>query len=154
MPFVIEEKVKGQDFGSVGVKHVKMLEFCWQWSQYARLVNIIQIQNSLLYAACFVTMLMQWESQCPLADNGVDRLSCVTIVMKHLTYGNLFWCSIYLINIWRQLPAKLEHFYLFDPCRTKILSFDLFFNNSKTIRQTILFLNRCNKRNLYGFWQH
>ena len=30
-----------------------------QWSQNARLVNAIQIQNSLLYVACFVTMVMK-----------------------------------------------------------------------------------------------
>ena len=45
---VIEENVKGQDFGSVGVKQVKMLQYCRQWSQNDRLVNTIQIQNSLL----------------------------------------------------------------------------------------------------------
>ena len=33
------------------------------------------------------------------------------------------------------MPAKLEHLYLFDPCRTKILTLDLFFNNYETIRQ-------------------
>ena len=46
---VIEEKVRGQNFGSTGVKQVKMLQFCWQWSQYARLVNTIQIQK---FAMC------------------------------------------------------------------------------------------------------
>ena len=40
-----EEKVKGQDFGSTGFKYVKMLQFCWQCSQNARLVNTIQIQK-------------------------------------------------------------------------------------------------------------
>ena len=46
---VIEEKVKGHIFGSTGVKQVKKLQFCWQWSQNARLVYTIQIQNSLLF---------------------------------------------------------------------------------------------------------
>ena len=59
---VIEEKVRSQLFGSTGVKQVKMIQFWWQWSQNARLVNTIQIQNSLLCAACFCNMVMQWES--------------------------------------------------------------------------------------------
>ena len=59
---VIEEKVKGQIFGSTGVKQVKMLQFCWQWSQNACLVNTIQIQNSFLCVACFGNMVMKWES--------------------------------------------------------------------------------------------
>ena len=54
---VIEEKVRGQNFGSTGVKQVKMFQFCWKWSQNARLVNTIQIQNSLLCVACFGNML-------------------------------------------------------------------------------------------------
>ena len=41
---VIEEKIKGHSFGSKGVKQVKMLKFCWQWSEI--LVNTIQVQNS------------------------------------------------------------------------------------------------------------
>ena len=56
---VIEEKVRGQFFGSTGVKLVKIIQFCWQWSQNARLVNTIQIQNSLLYVVCFGNMVMQ-----------------------------------------------------------------------------------------------
>ena len=56
----IEENVKGQDFGSVGVKHIlNMLQFYWYWSQNAPLVSTIQIQNSLQHAACFVAMIMQ-----------------------------------------------------------------------------------------------
>ena len=87
---VIEEKVKGQDFCSLGVKHVKIDPILLAIvSKFARLVNTIQMQNSLLYAACFFTMIMQRESQCPLADHGADRLCCVTIVTKYLTYGKL-----------------------------------------------------------------
>ena len=40
---VIEETVKGQDFASIGVKYVQMLQFCWQWSQNARLLKTIQM---------------------------------------------------------------------------------------------------------------
>ena len=36
--------------------------------------------------------------------------------------------------ILRPLLAKLEHFYLFDPCRAKNLTFDVFFNNYKIVR--------------------
>ena len=56
---VIEEKVKGQIFGSTCVKLVKMLQFCWQWSQNVHLVNTIKNQNSLPYVRCFVTMVTQ-----------------------------------------------------------------------------------------------
>ena len=59
---VIEEKVKGQFFGSTGVKRVEMVQFCLQQSQNAGLVNTIQIQNSLLCVACFGNMVMQWGS--------------------------------------------------------------------------------------------
>ena len=45
-----------------------------------------------------------------------------------------FHC-IYLINILRPLPAKSDHFYLFDPCRAKNLTFDLFFSNYETVRR-------------------
>ena len=55
---VIEEKVRGQNLGPTGVKQVKMLQFCWQWSQNARLVNTIQIHSSLC-VACFGTMVMK-----------------------------------------------------------------------------------------------
>ena len=56
---VIDKKVKGQVFGSTGVKQVKMLQFCWQWSQNARLVNIFQIQNSLSYVVCFINIVTE-----------------------------------------------------------------------------------------------
>ena len=39
---VLEEKVKGQFFGSTGVKQVKMIQFCWQWSQNVHLVNTMK----------------------------------------------------------------------------------------------------------------
>ena len=53
---VIEEKVKCQIFGSTGVKQVKMLQSCWQWSQNAQ-VNTMKNQISLPYVRCFVTMV-------------------------------------------------------------------------------------------------
>ena len=56
---MIEEKVRGQFFCSTGVKQVKMVQICWQWYQNARLVNTIQIQNSLLCVVCFGNMVMQ-----------------------------------------------------------------------------------------------
>ena len=40
-----------------GVKQVKMLQFCWQRSQNDRVVNTIQIENSLLCVACFGNMV-------------------------------------------------------------------------------------------------
>ena len=56
---VIEGKVKGQIFGSTGVKQVKLIQFCWKWSQNVHLVNTMKNQNSLTYVRCFVTMVTQ-----------------------------------------------------------------------------------------------
>ena len=56
---VIEEKVKGQIFGSTGVKQLKMVRFFWQWSQNFHQVNKMKNQNSLSYVRCFVTMVTQ-----------------------------------------------------------------------------------------------
>ena len=53
---VIEEKVKGQIFGSTGIKQVKMIQFCWQWSKNVQ-VNTMKNQNSLPYVRCSVTMV-------------------------------------------------------------------------------------------------
>ena len=39
------------------------------------------------------------------------------------------------MNILRPLSAKLDHFYLFDPCRDKKVTFDLSFNNYETVRR-------------------
>ena len=67
---VIKEKVKGQVFGSTGVKQVKMLQFCWQWSQNVRLVNTIKNRNSLTYVRCFVTMVTQQRWLVTWSANG------------------------------------------------------------------------------------
>ena len=74
---------------------------------------------------------------------------------------------IYKKNILRPLPAKFEHFYLFDPCRAKNLTVDLFFNKYETVGRryvkTLTFTiyivfqrsRDYNKRNCwYGIWQH
>ena len=54
---------------------------------------------------------------------------------SHIWQIILIFNCIYLMNILRPLPAKLEQFYLFDPCRAKNLTFDLFFNNYETARR-------------------
>ena len=112
------------------------------------LVNTFPIQNSLLCVACFGNVVMQWESQCPLAD----RFCCVTrsIEASHIWQTILIFHCIYLMNILRPLPAKLEHFYLFDPCRAKNLTFisittKRYFVDKSKYR---FFFNRYNKRNL------
>ena len=66
----IGEKVKGQVFGSTGVKQVEMLKFCWQWSQNVHQVNTIKNQNSLSYVRCFVTMVMPWVTLQRRSANG------------------------------------------------------------------------------------
>ena len=45
-------------YGSAGVKQVKIIQFCWQRYQSARLVNTIQSQNSFLWS---VNMVLLWE---------------------------------------------------------------------------------------------
>ena len=55
---IIEEKVKGQIFGSTDVKQVKTLQFCWQWSQNVHQVNTNKNQNNLPYVSCFLTTCM------------------------------------------------------------------------------------------------
>ena len=59
----------------------------------------------------------------------------------------------------RPLQAKLQHFYLFDPCRAKLLTSDFFFNNYKTVRRRLVklyFFWIVIIRGIcwYGFWQH
>ena len=48
------------------------------------------------------------------------------------------------MNILKPLPAKSDHFYLFDPCRATNLTFDHFFNNYETVRRRLV--------KLYFFW--
>ena len=154
----IEEKVKDQDFGSTGVKYIKMLQFCWQWSQNARLVfvNTSQIQHSLLYAACFVTMVIDWGNPCPLAFRGDDHVYCVTIVTyneaSHIWQTILILNRFYLMKTLRQLSAKLEHFYVFDHVEPK--SWPLTFSSITTKHYVVnrssytFFLNQYDKRNM------
>ena len=66
---VIEGRVKGQIFGSTGVKQVKMIQFCWQWSQNIHLVNTMKNQDSLPYVRCFVTMVTQKKNGQPMDTN-------------------------------------------------------------------------------------
>ena len=119
-----------------------MLQFCWQWSQNVHQVNTmknyvstIQIQNSLLYVACFGNMVraytvrklvsMHWLTVFTYSNHSNES--------SHILQISLIFHCIYLMNILRPLPVKLEHFYLFDPCRVKNLTFDLFFNNYETV---------------------
>ena len=54
--------------------------------------------------------------------------------MLHL--GNYFEFELfYKTSILRLLPAKVVHFYTFDPYKAKILTFDLSFNNYDTVRR-------------------
>ena len=62
---VIKEKVKGQVFGSTGVKQVKMPPICWQWSQNVHQVNTIKNQNSLPYVRCLMASLSGLEALFP-----------------------------------------------------------------------------------------
>ena len=49
-------------------------------------------------------------------------------------YSEFELLYIYRTIILRPLPTKLEHFYLFDLCRTKNVTSDLF-NNYETVRR-------------------
>ena len=149
---VIEEKVKGKIFGSryrgqTGKNAPILLAMVSNVYQ----VNTIKSQNSLPCVRCFVTMVMQqrWVSQWTLTFSLHNHVT--VICYMQLTILNLN--CIYKTSILRPLPAKLEHFYLFDQgCRAKNLTFDLFFNNYERVRQRqvkLYFLNRYNKRNLW-----
>ena len=83
---VIEGKVKGQIFGSIGVKQVKMIQVCWQWSQNYHLVNTMKNQNSLPYVRCFVTMVTQQKR----SVNGHLLSHGITMLPKHATQSKLF----------------------------------------------------------------
>ena len=41
--YILKKGSEIKSFGSTGIKQVKMPQFCWQWSQNARLVNTFQI---------------------------------------------------------------------------------------------------------------
>ena len=44
--------------------------------------------------------------------------------------------SLYLLDKhFETIARKLDHFYLFDPCRAKNLTFDRSFNNYETVRR-------------------
>ena len=134
--FVVGLKVKDQVFGSTGVKQVKMPKFCWQWSQNVHQVNTIKNQNSLTYVRCFVTMVMQQRRS---VTRSAKQWTLTFSLDSHANETCHIWQTIlnlnciYKMSILRPLPAELEHFYLFDPCRAKHLTFDLFFDNNKTI---------------------
>ena len=82
---------------------------------------------------------------------------------SHIWQTILIFNFIYLMNILRPLPAKLEHYYLFDPCRAKNLT--LTFSSITTKRYVV---DRSNytfsespgwiviTRGIcwYDFWQH
>ena len=65
---------------------------------------------------------------------------------SHIWQTILIFNCIYLMNILRPLPSRLEHLYLFGPSRAKHLTIDLFFLNYETV--LYFFLNCYNKRNL------
>ena len=72
------------------------------------------------------------------------------LLRNHSNEASRIWQTIlilhciYLMNILRQLPAKLDHIYLIGPCRAKNLTFELFFNNYETVRRRY--------PKLYFFW--
>ena len=83
---IIEGKVKGQIFDSTGVKQVKMIQFCWQWSQNVHLVNTMKNQNSFPNERCFVAMVTQQKR----SANGHLHSDCITMLPKHATHSKLF----------------------------------------------------------------
>ena len=67
-----------------------MVQFCWQWSQNAHLVNTMKNQNSLPYVRCIVTMVTQQKR----SANGHHFFHCMTMLPKHTTHSKLFWIWI------------------------------------------------------------
>ena len=87
---VTEEKVKGQDFGPTGVKHVKILQFCWQWSQNShqvkiklRIVWLCEMLRYYGYAAKKVNaMVSQWILTCSLHNHGNETCHTFQTVLN------------------------------------------------------------------------
>ena len=118
-----------------------MLQFCWLWSQNAHLVNTIQIQNRLLCVACFGNMVMKWEVS----------VHWLTVLLRyhsnkasHILQTIWFFIVLTWWTFWDHCQQNWIIFYLFDPCRAKNLTFDLFFNNYETVRHRQV--------KLYFFW--
>ena len=115
---------KGQVFASIEVKQVKMLQFCWQWSQNIHQVNTMKIQNSLPYVRCFgyaAKMVSQWTLSFSLHSH-VNEI-----------------CQILLAEHFETIASKIAEFYLFDPVKPK--TWPLTFSSISTKRYVV---NRSN----------
>ena len=106
VPFriVIEENVRGKIFSYTGVKQIRMLQFCWQWSQNVHQVNTIKNQNSLPCVRCFVTMVTQ-QRRSANRTLAFSRYNHVTETY-YITYSKLFW--IWIVGLFTR-RAFLDH---------------------------------------------
>ena len=66
---VIEEKVKGQVFGSSGVKQINMLHFCWQKFQNAHQVNTIKKKRIVYHMWDASLLWLRSEDAQPMNTN-------------------------------------------------------------------------------------
>ena len=67
-----------------------------------------------------------------------EQVLCYVLSTGLLLTFSVGVCVRFQQNIDIILPAKLDHFYLFDPCRAKNLTSDLSFNNYETVRRRVV----------------
>ena len=110
---------KGQIFGSTGVKQVKMIQFCWQWSQNVPHVNTMKNQNSLPYVRYFVTMVTQKKmvSQWTLTFSLHNH-----VTETYATHSKLFWIWIVFTRrvFWDHCQQNWSIFTCLTPVEPKI----------------------------------
>ena len=132
---VISKKVKGQNFGSTGVKTWKMLRFWRKWSYFVYLGTTIQKKIGLHYLGCFVTYVTSPNRSRSIGLNGhwpfLPRILGNEKSEIGQTYLFLNCCAE--IHKIRPFSSKSEHFSCFHPCRPEMLTFDLFAYNSRTV---------------------
>ena len=139
--------------------------FVSRWQKPARVVRVnypLQVQVPLIdWLLMFVNQAQVWtdltahnwqkwkkkkkKSAFPtchchkLVSTGWRSLQCLLCnhsnKASHIWQTILIFNCIYLMNILRPSPAKLEHFYLFNPLQSQ--NFDLFFNSITTKRYVV-----------------
>ena len=78
------------------VHELKMLPFCWQCSQHARLVNTFQIQNSLLYVASSLTWFCNEKGNVHWLDHRADDHA--SLMCNHSNEPSHTWQTILILN--------------------------------------------------------
>ena len=110
-----------------------MIKFCWQWSQNVHLVHTMKNQNSFPYMRCFVTMVTQQKNCQPMDTYFLTAYPCYRNMLHIANYSEF---ELYLPDeYFETIASKIGPFGLFDPCRAKKMTSDLFINNYETVRR-------------------